>query len=96
MTVKHLFSVLHNIQTDANDLHDMQMLSDGSLLMAVWWTTIKEDLYGHKEVVRDKTGLVQYSLQTGEVLFCKEFAAAICNIAEIDFAGIPSFAVGYK
>ena len=75
----------------------MQMLLDGSLLMAVWWTKIIY-IYGkdrREEVVLDKSGLVQYSLQAGEVLFSKESEAAICNIAEIDFAGIPSFAAGY-
>ena len=64
--------------------------------MAVWWIKIKEDRYRYKEVVRDKTGLVQHSLHTGEVLFCKESEAPICNMAEIDFAGIPSFTVGNK
>ena len=91
-----MFSVLHNIHTDADDLYDMQMLSDGSLLVAVWWTNIEKDIFGTSKVVREKTDLVQHSLQTGEVLFCKKSEAPICNLAEVEFAGIPSVAVGYK
>ena len=87
---------MHNIRTDAHDLHDMQLLSDGSLLLAVRWTKIEKNQYGGSEVVREKTGLVQHSLKTGEVLFCKESDAPVCNITHIEFAGIPSVAVGYN
>ena len=80
-----LFSVLHSIHTDAEDLHDIQ------ILIGVWST--KE---WYECVVRDKTRLVQHSLETGQVLFSKESGSPIGNITHVKLAGVPCVAVSYK